>query len=193
MKRSSNMAENTRDTIVFQKIYAATYAKLFHFLHRLTAKDDALTDDLLQNVYIDLWQGITEIREGNDCLPLLYTIAKRQLVDHCRKMLAEQRKLSGWKELQPAEGIDTTTDLLDSKEIIEEIENTLSAMPERRRQIFLLRKEEGLSYREIADRLNMSARAVEQQISLALKSLQKNLRHRQYGEITLLLLAATIA
>lgn len=158
-------------------------------MHRLTAKDDALTDDLVQNVYIRLWETIDTIAEG-DNLPLLYTIAKRQLIDHYRKTLAKQATLSRWMENQPEEGADTISDQLTYKEIHQGIEKALQAMPERRRTIYMLCREEGLSHREIASRLNISADSVQQQMHLALKALQKEFGHFRQGETALLLAVA---
>lgn len=60
-------------------------------------------------------------------------------------------------------------------------------MPERRRTIFLLCREEGLSHRDIASQLQISVASVEQQMNLALKALQM-----QQQETAVLLLLATI-
>ena len=184
------MSDKIRHTARFQQIYTDTYEKVFHFIYRLTAKNDALTDDLVQNVYISLWEKIDRLEQENN-LPLLYTIAKRQIIDHYRKKLAEQARLAGWLEMQP-EGASITTDHLVFKEINKRMESVLSAMPERRRTIFVLCREEGLSHREIADRLNISIDTVQQQMNLALKSLQKEFRYIQQGETVLLLAVAML-
>ncbi|WP_295121316.1 sigma-70 family RNA polymerase sigma factor [uncultured Chitinophaga sp.] len=183
----------TRNTALFEKVYTDTYGKVFYFLHRLTAKNDALTDDLVQNVYVALWEKMDTLNEEENYLPLLYTIAKRQLIDHCRKELSEQSKLDGWGKLQPAEGANTTTDQLTFKEISTGIEKVLLTMPERRREIFLLCREEGLSHREIASRMNISVHSVEQQMNLALKALQKEFRHFRYNEAALLAMMVIVS
>ena len=183
----------TRNTALFEKVYTDTYGKLFYFLHRLTAKNDALTDDLVQNVYVALWEKMDTLNEEKNYLPLLYTIAKRQLIDHYRKELNEQSKLDGWGKLQPAEGANTTTDQLTFKEISTGIEKVLLTMPERRREIFLLCREEGLSHREIATRMNISVHSVEQQMNLALKALQKEFRHFRYNEAALLAMMVIVS
>lgn len=184
------MSDKIRHTARFQQIYTDTYEKVFHFIYRLTAKNDALTDDLVQNVYISLWEKIDRLEQENN-LPLLYTIARRQIIDHYRKKLAEQARLAGWLEMQP-EGASITTDHLAFKEINKRMESVLSAMPERRRIIFVLCREEGLSHREIAGRLNISIDTVQQQMNLALKSLQKEFRYIRQGETVLLLAVAML-
>ncbi len=186
------MSDKIRHTARFQQIYTDTYEKVFHFTYRLTAKNEALTDDLVQNVYISLWEKIDSLEQENN-LPLLYTIAKRQIIDHYRKKLAEQARLAGWLNMQPEEGASTTTDQLAFKEINKRMERVLSAMPERRRTIFILCREEGLSHREIAGRLNISIDTVQQQMNLALKSLQKEFRYFRQGETTILLAVAMLS
>jgi RNA polymerase sigma-70 factor (family 1) len=186
------MSDNIRHTAAFQQIYADTYEKVFHFIYRLTAKNDVLTDDIVQNVYLSLWEKIDGVGEGSN-LPLLYTIAKRQLIDHYRKTLAEQAKLAGWMKLLPEEGSNTTTDQLAYKEINKRMEKVLSNMPERRRTIFILCREEGLSHREIAGRMDISIDTVQQQMNLALRSLQKEFRYFRQGETAILLAVAMLS
>lgn len=187
------MSVHLQHTALFQKIYTDTYEKVFHFMHRLTARNDALTDDLVQNVYIRLWEKMEQITPDENCLPLLYTIARGQLIDHHRKILAEHAKLTRWQERQPASGTNTATGHLTFKEIAAGVEKALSRMPPRRREIFLLCREEGLSHREIATRMNMSVHSIEQQMNLALKSLKKELRHFEHGEMLLPLVILTLS
>lgn len=171
------MPDYTNYNTLFHKIYQDTYTKVFHFIYRLTNKDEQLTDDLVQSCYIRLWETMDSLKDAGHCLPLLYNIAKGLLIDHHRKVLSEQQKLAVWKERQE-EVADTTTVALAYKETRSSLDALLSVMPARRKEIFLLCREEGLSHKEIAHRLNISVDSVEQQMNLALKFLRKKMLHK---------------
>ena len=61
-------------------------------------------------------------------------------------------------------------------ELASKIEESITSLPEKRREIFRLSREEGLKYREIAKKLNISVKTVEAQISLAIKTLRDKLK-----------------
>ena len=67
--------------------------------------------------------------------------------------------------------------------LLHKIEVAIGALPDKRQEIFRLAREEGLKYREIAERLGLSAKTVEAQMTLALKSLRDTLK--EYRNLTL--------
>lgn len=159
----------------FKKIYESTHPKVYHFVLKLTWNNRELTHDIVQDCYVRLWNSIEIPDEVVNYLPLLYTISKNLLINAHRKMLADQRKKTEWQRAQPAEGDDSTELYLRHKASNEIMEEMLSQMPERRRKIYLLCKEEGLSHKEIAGLLNISKDTVEQQMHLSMKHLRKEL------------------
>ena len=60
--------------------------------------------------------------------------------------------------------------------LMKKIESAIAALPEKRQEIFRLAREEGLKYREIADRLEISVKTVETQMTLALRQLRESLK-----------------
>jgi RNA polymerase sigma-70 factor, ECF subfamily len=60
--------------------------------------------------------------------------------------------------------------------LAKKIEESIQSLPEKRREIFRLNRKEGLKYREIAEKLNLSIKTVEAQMGLAIKSLRENLK-----------------
>ena len=59
--------------------------------------------------------------------------------------------------------------------LMNKIQTAIAALPKKRQEIFRLAREEGLKYREIADRLDLSVKTVETQMTLALKQLRESL------------------
>ena len=157
----------------FKKIYESTHPKVYHFVLRLSWNNKELTHDIVQDCYIRLWNTVEIPDEEVNYLPLLYTISKNLLINAHRKTLAEQRKEKEWQRTLSNEEDDSTNMYLRHKKSNEIMEEMLAQMPERRRKIYLLCKEEGLSHKEIASLLNISKDTVEQQINLSLKYLKK--------------------
>ena len=67
--------------------------------------------------------------------------------------------------------------LIQLDEVSKLISLTLDGLPERTREIFRLNRQEGLKYREIAEKLNISIKTVEAQMGLAMKHLRNKLKH----------------
>ncbi len=88
-------------------------------------------------------------------------------------MLSDQRREMEWQRTQTTDTDESTDLYLRHKASNEVMEEMLAQMPERRRKIYLLCKEEGLSHKEIASLLNISKDTVEQQINLSMKHLRK--------------------
>lgn len=157
----------------FKKIYDATHTKVYHFVLKLSRNDKELACDIIQDCYIKLWNTIDIPDDEVNYLPLLYTISKNLLINAHRKMIADRQKKIEWLHAYANETDDTTDLYLRHKASNEMMEEMLSQMPERRRKIYLLCKEEGLSHNEIALLLNISKDTVEQQINLCMKHLRK--------------------
>ena len=78
---------------------------------------------------------------------------------------------------QKHNGNDSTNEspefIMLEKEFMEKLESTIDNLPEKQREVFLMNRIEGLKYREIAERLKISQKAVEKRMSQALLHLRK--------------------
>ena len=145
-----------------------------------------MTQDIVQETYIRLWNKVEEPDDMVSYLPLLYTISKNLLINAHKKLLADQKKIAEWQKTQDENTpSDSAEALLQHKTYNAIMEEMLAKMPERRRKIYLLCKEEGMSHHKIAELLGISKDTVEQQINLSMKHLKKELAKK--------ILLATIA
>ena len=159
----------------FRNIYRSTHPKVYQFVLKLSWNNKELTHDIVQDCYIKLWNTIGTPDEEVNYLPLLYTISKNLIINTHKKLLSDRRREMEWQRTQ-ASDTDHSTDLyLGHKESNKFMEEVLAQMPERRRKIYLLCKEEGLSHKDIAALLNISRDTVEQQMNLSMKHLRKEL------------------
>lgn len=154
----------------------------FFFFAKEFVQDDDTANSVAQGAFIKLWEKRKDLRVDSNLLAWLFTVTKND----CLKLLRRRRKESLVDDsiinfadenivgLKALEQFDTSELVL--KEINQIVEQTLQQLPPRCREIFQLSRFEELKNREIAQQLNISEKAVEAQMTKALKVLKKNLQ-----------------
>lgn len=108
-----------------------------------------------------------------EMLPLLFSYAKNLVIDNLRKSATEKKH---FLHLQLAQDTVTQTEpAIYTAEHLQQINQVIVRMPIRRRKVFLMRKEEGLTISEIAVKLKITPRAVRKHLSEAVDYLKSNL------------------
>ncbi len=157
---------------VFEEIFRDTKDRLYHFVFKLT-RNNSDTQDILQESYSRLWEKRETIDVSMDVLPLLLTYARNCFIDHLRKRERDQRFLDNLsEEAVEVAAAELSLDLKDKEKLLRV---SLEQLPAKRRQIFGLVKEQGLSHKEVAEQLGITTGTVEKQVGLSLKFLRKEL------------------
>ena len=120
-----------------------------------------------------IWEKNLEYNE-NQIKGLLYKISKELWISQYRK-LDSARKFE--LNLTYEDERITPEDLLEYEELRVKYEEVLSIIPENQREVFLMSRMEDLTYKEIADRLDIGVKAIEKRMSLALRTLRKELKY----------------
>jgi RNA polymerase sigma-70 factor (ECF subfamily) len=161
----------------FNRIFYATKDRLYHFVWKLT-QNETDTKDIIQMCYAQLWQKIATVDDTREVLPLLFTYARNLVIDHLRKK-ARQRQLMN--QLQQDAHLPLAEpqaeQLMHYKERMQQLQSSIDQLPAKRKEIFTLVKQEGLSHKTVADQLGISPATVEKQIGLSLKFLRKELKY----------------
>ncbi|HVI45007.1 MAG TPA: sigma-70 family RNA polymerase sigma factor [Chitinophaga sp.] len=157
---------------IFTQLYHATQDSLYQYLCYYT-QDVHLVQDLMQQCYIKVWERLEQISEPEKALPLLKTIARNLLTDVVRRRIRED---TAWLE-SVQEEVDklVTTPQSNTGTALQALDIAIEKLPDNCRQVYLLHREEGLSYREIASRLAISVSMVEKHMSNAIKLLKHDL------------------
>lgn len=133
--------------------------------------DGDLATDIAQDVFLRLWEKQPDYREREN-VGLLYKMAGDEFVSRYRR---QQLELN-YKNSLPFQLYDISPEEeLQYKELQQRYEEALSSLPEKQRVAFLMSRMDGLKYHEIADRLNISVKAVEKRMNLALGFLKLKL------------------
>lgn len=157
------------DSNAFRLFYDFYYEKINRFVSYLIADPEAI-QDIISDVFISIWQErdkLTRIRHFDS---YLYTSVRNKALDYInqsKKSISLDHISLGIMSTDP-----TPDETFESKELNEKIRIAIDSLPERCKLIFLLAKEEGLSYKDIAKILNISEKTVNAQMVIAFKKLR---------------------
>ena len=135
-------------------------------------KDEALAKDIVQDIFIDLWN-----RRHSSQIQILsnYLIraAKFQVLKAIRKAAMHDRYRPVMENIQFA---NQTEESIDHQELDTVLQKAIGELSPRCQEVFILSRFENLSHNEIAGRLDISAKTVESQIGKALAFLRQRLQ-----------------
>lgn len=156
----------------FIDVFDTNHIELINFAYYRTGDMDK-AKDLVQEAFVLLWKKRTEF-ESNSVKSLLYRMISNQVVDGYRK---EQVRVKFANTQPTAEYSNSVEFEFEELEFKERLERAISALPARQREVFLMNRMEGHKYREIADLLKLSQKAVEKRMALALHTLRNSLQY----------------
>jgi len=166
--------------LLFEECYTLNYHKVRYFAQSYL-HDAELATDIAQEVFVSLWEGREAVDFCRNVLPLLITMTRNRCLNHIKRQQVQQRyqqhSLNALLDDLNARALqDLPVQKLYSDEVSGLIDKSLREMPPRVRDTFVLCKVEGFKYREIAEKEEVTIKAIEQRISVALRVLRKNLK-----------------
>ncbi len=130
-----------------------------------------MATDIAQDVFMKLWQKKIDF-EPNRTKGLLYKMASDQFISHHRRNKVADQYINS---LSLQVNTETPEEALQFTEMKNNYEMALAGMSEKKRVVFLMNRMEGLTYKEIAERLDLSVKAIEKRMSQALDELREKL------------------
>ncbi|MEM6843311.1 MAG: RNA polymerase sigma-70 factor [Bacteroidota bacterium] len=165
-----NQVAQDDDYRAFEKLFKATYGNLLRYAISLTS-DKEEAENVVSEVFYKLWKNRSELTINTSVKSYLYSAVRNQALDGLRKARGTREAMAHFSSV-PSNQTPSPEDYLIGQELEERIQRTINQLPEQRRLIFRLNRIEGLKYREIAQRLNISIKTVETQMSRSLKALR---------------------
>jgi len=161
-------------TTWFKQVFDDHYDSIKRFLY-FRCGDINLSEDIAQEAFIKLWDVRDTVREET-VLSLLYSISSNLLKNHFKH---ESVVLNFQKNTTKTEIYHEEADHpLREQEMQEQLNRIFSEMPEKCRITFLMNRIEELTYAEIAERLDISVKAVEKRMSEALGFIRNKLEYK---------------
>ncbi|WP_430973898.1 RNA polymerase sigma factor [Sunxiuqinia rutila] len=161
------------DRKAFQQVFNAYSERLFHFAYSYL-KDVNETEEIVQDVFLRLWEIKSEIDVEKSFKSFLYKITVNKVFNHLKRQIVRQKYEDYVLKLEPEYPI-TPEESLSQKELEANLLKMLGKLPEQKRKIFELSKLKGFSNAEIAEQLGVSVRTVENQVYRASKFLRERL------------------
>ena len=171
------MSEKVEDLDVrFERFYAANFPRVKNFAKLLT-KSEEDAEDIAQNIFLKLWTRPELWQDQETMTGYLYTVTRNEIYNLFKHQKVEQEYEDKVLKAQlSGELCDEDSSLLENlyyKEVLMLIRMTLSQLPDRRRRVFEMSRFEGLSHNELADKLQIPLRTVEDHIYKTLTELRK--------------------
>ncbi|MEL7003728.1 MAG: RNA polymerase sigma factor [Bacteroidota bacterium] len=159
------------DEQVYSAVYRSNAEKLRNFLYYKCGDMDK-AEDLMHDTFHRLWKKCAEI-VYDKVVGFLYTVSNNLFLDQVR---SQKVSLKFEKSQLPQQNAEDPYFQLRTDEFREKIESAISELPEGQREAFLLNRIDKLTYKEIAERLEISQTAVEKRIAKALLKLKSTIK-----------------
>lgn len=134
--------------------------------------DAELATDVAQETFLKVWEKQLEFIPGKG-FGLLFKIASDIFISDYRRNTVHNK----FKNAISIENEEITPeDEMTYRELSNSYETALANMPDNQRVVFLMSRSEGLKYKEIAERLDLSVKAIEKRMTQALDYIRENLK-----------------
>lgn len=154
----------------YQEIYSRYWILLLRHSQKMLGDQD-LAMDVVQDIFTSLWINRVNLDLRGGLSAYLYTAVRNRTIDVINKSKLQQKymeSLQGYID----KGEFVTDETVRFNELAAEIELEIDKLPPRMKEIFQLRRDAGLSYKQIALKLQISDETVKTQVSRALKILR---------------------
>lgn len=167
------------DHSAFINLYDEYHTRLYNFVYAsVNSKDES--KDIVQIVFMRLWERHGEVNPNLQFGAYLYTIARHLIYNHLRAKLYHKLDIKATESIeQTIPNTDNNEELLIESDFRTFFVRLIDQLPERRRQIFMMSRSENKSYLQIAQELNITENTVDTQIRKSLDFLRKNLKKEE--------------
>jgi len=163
----------------FDSIYKKYSVRIYSFVFGII-KSKADAQDIVQEVFIKLWDKREILNEHLSFKSFLFTIAHNTTIDLIRKRVKEKDFVAMVKSKQIPLNSNSDNLQLEFEELQKKLNNTVENLPERQKQVYTLSRNEELSYKEIAIKMGISVNTVENHMVKALKFIRSNIKNTGY-------------
>ncbi len=167
------------DKSAFKKIFTSYYSRLLWFADRYVKSRD-IADDIVKELFIELWQKRSHIKLKSSLKSYLYTATRNRALNFIRQSHSYRNHalLQSFEEEElylVHTKIKNPSELAEHKELEEAVKEAVESLPERCRLVFTLHRNQGFTYSEVAELMEISVKTVENQMARAFRILRDQL------------------
>lgn len=158
----------------FEEVFK-THFKALHAYAYTLVREDMLAEEMVQQVFFKLWEKRETLKIESSATAYLY----RSVYHECLNYLKHQKVKAAYHQYakaMPEATAGGAAQKIQLSELQQHLNKALSELPEQCRTIFQMSRYEELKYQEIADRLGLSVKTIENQMGKALRLLREKLK-----------------
>ena len=167
MPEVKNLLQRYRegDPEAFDQIFEKYYRKVYAFsLSNFRNKEDA--EEAVQDVFYNLWKDKAKFKELHDLEAWIFSICLNIIRKHFRKLAVERKHLKVLTDGYLDSDYSTSNEV-EYRDLLEKTDKIIENLPPRQKTIFQLSRKESMSNLEISEKLSISIRTVDNQLSRA--------------------------
>mgnify|MGYP001791008663 CR=1 FL=1 len=157
----------------FEHIYRTHGKKLFRIC-LVFVKDENRAAEMVQDIFCSIWERRQTLQVKGNWEHYLYRAAKFKYCNNYRDSMSEQRSLATYATAQK-EIVDNIEETVHYNQVLDQVEQLVEQLPPKRKEVYKLSREKGLSSREISQQLHISEKTVKNQLTKSLAFLKVNL------------------
>lgn len=158
------------ETKNFESLYSAHSKTLYNFLF-YKCGDKAQAEDLVQEAFVKMWNNCAQVIYEK-AKSFLYTVANNLFLNE----VAHNKVVLNYKKIPTNQSTNESPDfLMEEKEFMVKLQNAIADLTDGQREVFLLNRIDKKTYREIAEMLEISVKAVEKRMHGALLQLRETI------------------
>lgn len=166
----SNDNRNICDSKNFEHIYK-TYAKDIRRFLFFKTQNINRAEDLMQDVFVKLWDNCSKV-DYDKVKSYIFSIANNMFLNEVK----HDNVVRKYNELnKKADTSESPEFIMLEKEFLDKLNATIKSLPEKQREVFLMNRIEKKKYKEIAEQLGISVKAVEKRMHQALITMRKEI------------------
>jgi RNA polymerase sigma-70 factor (family 1) len=164
----------SEDMQAYKELYLLMYPNLHKFSYSFTRSKE-VAEEVVSDVFVKLWQIRSQLSSINNLRVYLYRITKNLSLNYLAQASRNPAIHSEHIDIESSIDLRNPEDLYISKETIQKIKLIIQELPPQCKVIFVLVREHGLSYADVADILNISVLTVRNQLVIATKKIAEAL------------------
>ncbi|MBE8721489.1 RNA polymerase sigma-70 factor [Sphingobacterium pedocola] len=167
-----NIRVREGDHQAFLEIYNRFNKTLYHFVKKFIQDTDVI-DDTIHDAFLNLWNARHRIEGNHPIEGYLFRITRNLIFKQLKSQLKSAEAMVELRYFEEKRAVQQSVEQLVIHEEYEGIyELAIDRLPPQRKKIFIMSREKGLSYKEIAQFLEISPNTVKEHMSLAMKSIR---------------------
>jgi RNA polymerase sigma-70 factor (family 1) len=177
------------DQSAFAELFRRYDRRIYPFVLKMI-KSEALAEEITQEIFIKIWEQRAKLATVDNPEAWLLTLTAHHTLDQIRKRLNERNMLQRLANLWKDAAANDTEETIQHRESASLVRAAVERLPLQQRKVYRLSREEGLDYREIGARLEISPNTVRNHLVQALRSIRVYLE--EHGELPVFLFACMV-